>query len=292
MRFLVVCFFFVVLSGCLATTTTPRYPSTSPDPRIQDSGPKEDVDVSHIPNAVPRHEPIRAAGNSSPYTVLGKTYVINFNSKGFVDEGVASWYGKKFHGRKTANGEIYDMYGMTAAHKTLPIPTFLRVTNLENSRVIIVRVNDRGPFHNNRILDLSYTAAKKLDFHKKGTARVRIEVLDPAEHTASVIGGQGESAAGGPASTLKPAPTPQDAAGYALADNTYLQVGAFSQIDGAHRLANQIRELTPHRVFVEAPRAAGLFRVFIGPIQSNLALYKLRDALQQNGLPAGHTVEK
>lgn len=284
----------ISLLGCLGATQTLRYPSTSPDPKIQDSGPREEVDVSDIPDAIPRVEPITSAGNRSPYTVLGKTYVINFNSIGFVQEGLSSWYGKKFHGRKTSNGEIYDMYGMTAAHKTLPIPTFLRVSNLDNGRVVVVRVNDRGPFHKDRILDLSYTAAKKLGFHKKGTAPVRIEVIDPNQNTPAVVGNQMPSNTPIPSHGGKEpkAPRPVHPAGYALAENTYLQVGAFSQIEGAHRMANQIRTLTLHRVFVETPPSIGLFRVFVGPIDTNLTLYELRGVLQQNGLSTGHTVER
>ena len=118
--------------------------------------------------------------NKSPYTQFGKTYYVLNSSQGFRETGIASWYGSKFHGRRTSNGDVYNMYAMTAAHKTLPIPTYVRVTNQENRRSVIVRVNDRGPFHESRIIDLSYVAALKLGFAANGTAKVSVEALNPA----------------------------------------------------------------------------------------------------------------
>ncbi len=145
---------------------------------LEDQGPDVDIDVSNIPNAVPKKEDRTIAGNVSPYTVLGKTYYIQFNAAKYSEIGLASWYGKKFHGERTSNGEIYNMFGMTAAHKTLPIPCYVRVTNLANNKNVILRVNDRGPFHEDRVIDLTYTAAKKLDFHRAGTAKVRVDVIN------------------------------------------------------------------------------------------------------------------
>lgn len=145
---------------------------------VEDSGPDHDVDVSGIKNPVPKDEPRSAGGNPSSYEVLGERYYVRKSSKGFSQRGIASWYGNKFHGNKTSNGEVYDMYAMTAAHKTLPLPTYVRVTNLNNDRSIIVRVNDRGPFAKGRIIDLSYVAAKKLDMIKTGTAPVEVVALD------------------------------------------------------------------------------------------------------------------
>ena len=153
----------------------------------QDGPPSYDFDVSHLRDAIPKKEPITRAGNKNPYQIFGKTYVLLPSAKGYSEEGIASWYGRKFHGRKTANGEIYDMYKMTAAHTTLPIPTFVRVTNLDNGRQIVVRVNDRGPFHGGRIIDLSYAAAKKLGYDTKGTARVRVEVVDVESQQKAVV---------------------------------------------------------------------------------------------------------
>lgn len=145
---------------------------------LEDQGPDVDIDVTNIPNAVPKKEERTIAGNVSPYTVLGKTYSIQFNAAKYSEIGLASWYGKKFHGERTSNGEIYNMFGMTAAHKTLPIPCYVRVTNLTNNKNVILRVNDRGPFHEDRVIDLTYTAAKKLDFHRTGTAKVRVDVIN------------------------------------------------------------------------------------------------------------------
>jgi rare lipoprotein A len=148
----------------------------------KDAGPDDGVrlDPDKIQDAVPVDEPRTAAGNKSPYTVLGETYNVMPESTGYSQTGRASWYGKKFHGYKTSNGEIYSMYKMSGAHKTLPIPSYVRVTNLDNGRNAIVRINDRGPFHSDRIIDLSYAAAVKLDVTRTGTANVKLETITPS----------------------------------------------------------------------------------------------------------------
>ena len=138
------------------------------------------VDLAAIPDAVPRPEPLAAGGNMAEYRVFGETYRTLETSEGYEAEGIASWYGREFHGRPTSSGEPYDMYAMTAAHTTLPLPTYLEVVNLENGRRVVVRVNDRGPFLHGRILDLSYAAAWKLGMVESGTAPVRIRALEPA----------------------------------------------------------------------------------------------------------------
>lgn len=137
-------------------------------------------DWSEIPDAVPRVEPLSKSGNPESYQVRGRRYYTQKTSAGHVERGLASWYGKQFHGRKTSSGERYDMYAMTAAHKTLPLPSYVRVTNMENGRTAVVKVNDRGPFHGPRVIDLSYSAAKKLGVVQKGTAMVELRALDPA----------------------------------------------------------------------------------------------------------------
>jgi len=142
----------------------------------KDRLPAQLKDVSRVSDATPRYEPYSAGGNSN-YQIRGKAYHIIEDARDFTQTGLASWYGEKFHGHATANGEIYDMYAMTAAHKRLPLPSYLKVSNLDNGRQVIVRVNDRGPFHQGRIIDLSYAAAKKLDIVAKGTGRVSIEVI-------------------------------------------------------------------------------------------------------------------
>ena len=169
-----VCLSVLALGACTSigssTSSGGRYAQD------QDSLPDDGriLDPDNIPDAVPKLEPRTAAGNKTPYTVLGETYQVMPESNGYTAVGKASWYGKKFHGYKTSNGEIYDMYKMSAAHRNLPIPSYVRVTNLTNDRTAIVRVNDRGPFHSERIMDLSYAAAVKLDIVRNGTARVRI----------------------------------------------------------------------------------------------------------------------
>ena len=156
-----------MLSGCLSTG---RYSQR------HDSAPVRPPSNITQHDAIPVHEPYNPA-NSRSYTVLGKRYHPMASSKGYEAEGEASWYGQKFHGHLTANGETYDMYQMSAAHKTLPIPSYVRVTNTENNRSVVVRVNDRGPFHGHRLIDLSYAAALKLDILKTGTAHVKIAVI-------------------------------------------------------------------------------------------------------------------
>lgn len=158
-----------VLAGC----------SSSSDSRYDikdDVAPSTPISVDHIEGAQPKYEPYSLGGNKN-YTLRGKSYTVVKDAKGFKESGQASWYGKKFHGHLTSNGEVYDMYSMSAAHKTLPLPSYVKVKNLDNGKETIVRVNDRGPFHDGRIIDLSYAAASKLDVIKTGTANVEIEVI-------------------------------------------------------------------------------------------------------------------
>jgi rare lipoprotein A len=146
---------------------------------------QDDVDVSAIPDAVPKMEPLSEEGNPESYVQGGKRYWILPNPYNFRETGLASWYGPKFHGKRTSSGEVYDMYKMTAAHKTLPLPTYVRVTNLSNNKSVILKVNDRGPFKDERIIDLSYVAAKKLAITGNGTAQVEVRVIDPMQFSAN-----------------------------------------------------------------------------------------------------------
>ncbi len=273
--------------GCLLISACSTVPLTT---EVKDSGPDRPMDVSHIPDAVPRHEVRTKAGNKSPYTVLGKTYRVQADSRGFVEQGIASWYGNKFHGRRTSNGEIYSMYGMTAAHKTLPIPSYVRVTNLNNGRQIVVRVNDRGPFHDGRIIDLTYAGAKKLDFIKHGTAPVRIEVLEPGTPVAASAGASAVAELKVEGGASQKAPAPRHSAGYELPANTFLQAGAFSSLDAAERLRRRIDALTTLPVTVQAPAGDRFYRVRVGPVSDNLVVMDLRQLLQQHQLPAPHLV--
>ncbi|MFL0798061.1 MAG: septal ring lytic transglycosylase RlpA family protein [Cellvibrionaceae bacterium] len=255
---------------------------------VRDSGPSGPVDVSHIPDAVPRVEPRSPGGNKSPYTVLGKTYHVMPDSKGYVQKGTASWYGQKFHGRRTSNGEIYNMYGMTAAHKSLPIPTYVQVTNLSNGRQVVVRVNDRGPFHGDRLIDLSYSAAKKLGFANKGTAKVKLVVIDPSKPYVANKSQNSNVQIQIQAGATKPAQPKL----FELPDNTYLQAGAFSSRERAEEYRKQLLALTEFPVDVSplARNRKTLFRVKVGPIVDNFKLQALRSLLKQKNLSEGHII--
>lgn len=157
-----------VLSMCVALVACGTHPS-----RYSSSSKSTTVPGG----AIPKNEPYSKAGNKSTYRVFGKQYQVRKTHHGYKERGMASWYGKQFHGRLTSNLERYDMYAMTAAHKSLPIPSYVKVTNLRNKKSIVVRVNDRGPFHSNRIIDLSYAAAKKLGMAEQGTAMVELEAI-------------------------------------------------------------------------------------------------------------------
>ncbi|MAY39995.1 septal ring lytic transglycosylase RlpA family protein [Spongiibacter sp.] len=234
--------------------------------RVSDSGPvwvptekdgahADILDPNSIADAVPQPEVIRLAGNSNPYTVLGKTYRLVDDHRGFTQRGVASWYGTKFHGQRTANGEVYSLYDMTAAHRSLPIPVYVRVKNLDNGREAVVRVNDRGPFHEDRIIDLSYAAAVKLGFAEKGTAPVEIEVIDTDN-----IGSKDR------------APDAQ----------YYLQVAAFSQLTSAQQLEASLSSGLPYPVMVASQQSAerAIHRVRIGPLPDYPSVQAAKQALR------------
>ncbi len=167
----------------------------------RDSAPTKPADVSSIPDAIPKSETRSKYGNPKSYVVLGKRYYVMNDNRGFSQQGIASWYGKKFHGKRTSSGESYDMYAMTAAHKTLILPAYIEVTNLRNGKKVVVKVNDRGPFHENRIIDLSYAAATKLNVVAKGTALVKIRVVQT---------GYASGKRGAPVETISPEYSPGD----------------------------------------------------------------------------------
>lgn len=250
---------------------------SAPPAAERDGVPVGTLDPASIEDAVPRPEVPGRAGNFSPYTVLGKTYEVLPTGKGYRAEGMASWYGKKFHGRKTSNGEVFDAWGMTAAHKTLPIPAYVRVTNLANGRTTIVRVNDRGPFHEDRILDLSYAAAVKLGFARRGTAPVLIEAIDftPEE----LLGALPDSAGVQPVS--------------AEAVELYLQVGAFRNPASAANLRSRVQSLTRHLVHVVPDSGATpLHRVRIGPLPDEHEVELMKTRLEQADIPAALLVRE
>ena len=224
---------------------------------VQDSAPPADsVDIDAIPNAVPRSEPKSKYGNPGSYEVFGKRYYVMDSSRDFVQKGIASWYGKKFHGRRTSSGETYDMYAMTAAHKSLPLPTYVEVRNLDNNRKIIVKVNDRGPFHENRIIDLSYTAARKLDIVRKGTGLVEIRAINPRTWSKEK---EEPAYVGAPV---------QSAAGAAEKPGFYIQVGAFHDEGNAQKLRERMSGLGGNLVKI-APAVVNqqkIYRVRLGPL--------------------------
>ncbi len=227
-----------ILSGCAGLDYAHRVPDT------EDGAPLTvPYDLRNLPDPVPVREPPSRYGNPPTYEVFGKTYSTLESAAGYRAEGFASWYGRKFHGRRTSSGEPFDMFKLTAAHRSLPIPTYVRVTNLENGRQTLVRVNDRGPFHADRILDLSYAAAVKLGFSEKGTARIRMEV---------VVGGEAPS------------------------EELYLQAGAFRDLMAARNVQRSLRSLTGERtVLIRRPEDA-LYRVRIGPLADEGSAQRLQ----------------
>lgn len=260
----------VLLAGCSSTPSSSRYSIA------QDRAPSGDFDVSGLDDAVPRYEPPRSAGNRSPYTVWGKQYTVMASNEGYVERGIASWYGEKFHGHKTSNGETFDMYTMSAAHKSLQIPSYARVTNLDNGRSVVVRVNDRGPFHGDRLIDLSYAAAKKLGYQHLGTARVEIAAITVRPDGSMTVAG--EAAAGATAS-----------AGHAPeagANALFVQLGSFSQRGPALMLAERAELLVSSAVRVrEVTTAAGRFhRVQVGPFLDSGEAMRTRQQLADGGL--------
>ncbi|WP_137820122.1 septal ring lytic transglycosylase RlpA family protein [Pseudomonas sp. 2FG] len=281
----------------------------------KDGAPWWDVDVSRIPDAVPM--PHHGAYKANPYTVLGKTYYPMPDARRYQASGTASWYGTKFHGQATANGEKYDLYGMSAAHKTLPLPSYVRVTNLENGKSVILRVNDRGPFYSDRIIDLSFAAAKKLGYAEVGTARVKVEGIDPNEWWAQqgrpvpMVLAQPQMAQAQAQAQPQPAvqaiaqpiaqpveqysPPPQQHAAAVLpvqidakknalvgASGLYLQVGAFANPDAAELLRAKLSETVSAPVFISSVvrNQQTLHRVRLGPVNTQGEAEQLQDSVR------------
>jgi rare lipoprotein A len=306
-----------VLSGC---ASAPRPGAPSPTVQIRSAPPPPPARLLDVPDAIPRAEPRAIYGNPPSYEVFGKRYYVMASSVGYVERGVASWYGPGFHKELTSVREPYDMYGMTAAHKTLPLPAYVRVTNLQNGRSCVVRVNDRGPFVGNRIIDLSYTAAAKLDMLRDGTAMVEVrslQPLDPGLDTHLTVASVGAlplatappstSPAVSPASApsvsppvplasapvvspavpplIKPAPVTS-----APVRALFVQAGAFAGPDNAQRLADKLRSEGYTQVFVRDDLIAGrkLYRVRIGPIPDVPQFDRIVAALEQEGVRDAH----
>lgn len=283
-RALVLCILCFSFLGFLAGCASKKAPSKKAGGYYKDDGPGLNIpkNLHAIPNASPRIER-HAPANMRPYTVLGQSFTPLKEDQAFRQTGHASWYGKKFHGRKTANGETYDMYAMTAAHPTLPLPSYARVTRPQTGQSVIVRINDRGPFHRSRIIDLSYVAAAKLGLIAPGSGAVVVEAITHED----IRNGRYESAqsdAAAPTETVALSPTPEpkltSVNGHqpaTLAPITggglpriYLQFGAFRNAESATELAKHINQevgaLDPHDAHIEP--ANNLFRVQMGPYSS------------------------
>lgn len=235
----------LLLAGCgqTPTTSTERYRTA------QDVAPLRTPTAAELYPLTPRLEPLSRRGNL-PYQVNGQAYAVKDSAEGYVVEGIASWYGEKFHGHLTSNGEFYDMFSLSAAHKTLPLPSWVKVTNLNNNKEVIVRVNDRGPFHAERVIDLSYAAAYALDMHLHGTAPVRIEAIDLGQ------------------------PVPSRGA------DTYIQVAAAREIQNLDSLRQRLQEI--YSLDATTRPHQGLNRLLLGPFDDRQIIYWM-NRLQADG---------
>ncbi|MCY7388430.1 MAG: septal ring lytic transglycosylase RlpA family protein [Burkholderiales bacterium] len=266
----------IALAGCGSTPKKPDPPKQSPTSSSKpgayylDDGPGDGPlpNLDKIPNAVPKAEKLHSGANRT-YTVFGKTYVPNVSSEPFRQQGIGSWYGRKFHGQKTSIGETYDMYAMTAAHPTLPLPCYVRVSNPANGKSVVVRVNDRGPFHSDRIIDLSYVAAAKLDYARRGSAMVIVERVFPGDREARAVP---PVAISPPPVVPMPTPMPTTVTTSPVVPEPgglYLQLGAFGSLENAEIFrARMARELDWNREPLQVSRKDNLYRVRMGPYKT------------------------
>ncbi|WP_339721545.1 septal ring lytic transglycosylase RlpA family protein [uncultured Paraglaciecola sp.] len=261
-RYLSLAIIFLTLVGCAPKGRYYQH---------QDSAPKV------VPSKVTSHDAVAkyesyAKANMRPYIVRGIRYQPLSTGKGFSDKGHASWYGQKFHGHQTANGEIYDMYQMSGAHKTLPLPSFVRVTNLKNGKQVVVRVNDRGPFHRGRVIDLSYAAALKLDMLKTGVAEVKIDVVH-VDQTGNITVGRNP--------IIQDAPNTND-------QRLFIQVAALQNKTQIDKLAKTLTSLyqRPHKTRLEK----GIYKLHLGPLSNEFEADKLLNVLKSNDYPGAYKV--
>ncbi|HVN35484.1 MAG TPA: septal ring lytic transglycosylase RlpA family protein [Casimicrobiaceae bacterium] len=274
----------VALAAC--TTAPKKEPQVPPagGKYYKDDGPGEapPAGLESLPDAVPRIEALNRFANR-PYTVFGREYVPATTLRPYKERGIASWYGRKFHGEKTSTGEVYDMYAMSAAHPTLPLPSYARVTSVATGKSVVVRVNDRGPFLNNRVIDLSYAAATKLGIAQKGSGEVEVEAIIPVEGAAVAAAAPLPPVVAAPA--VAPAPETLPSVPVTAADGGFVvQLGAFAVSANAEsflaRLAGPIAQVG---VEGRIRQVNGLFRVFVGPYASRdeakRTADRLRDAL-------------
>ncbi|WGS62239.1 septal ring lytic transglycosylase RlpA family protein [Vibrio lentus] len=243
----------VLINGCSSQEQKGRYDIDS------DIAPDVPISVEHLEDAHPQYEPYSLGGNTN-YTLRGEDYKIVKKTEGFTEKGKASWYGKKFHGHLTSNGEIYDMYSMSAAHKTLPIPSYVKVTNTDNNKTTIVRINDRGPFHEGRIIDLSYAAAYKLDVLRTGTANVEIEVIT--------------------------VPMPTDANKKAALPQFIIQVATSPHEDRTEKLAKDLGEKLAVATFLQ-PNDDN-YRLMLGPFHDYALTQEKLEQVKLMGYPSAY----
>jgi rare lipoprotein A len=258
----------------------------------RDGPPPFNVDESKIPDAVPKVEPLSRSGNQPSYTVFGRRYYVMRSSTNYEERGIASWYGTKFHSHHTSSGERYNMLAMTAAHKSLPLPTYVQVTNLSNGRQVIVKVNDRGPFESNRLIDLSYVAAKKLGMLGHGTAYVDIKAINPSEFQLSSLFARNKTASK-PTMDDHPMVYAQEQRHHGsrlrtkhhtmvARANLYLQVGAFRNKTHAEKLKVKLVALQHSPVMIHPSK--NMYHVRVGPFKDIATAERLSKQLKAHGI--------
>ncbi|MDB2387477.1 septal ring lytic transglycosylase RlpA family protein, partial [Shewanella sp.] len=247
----------MMISAC-STNQQSRYHMAN------DKAPSSAPDVSKVEDAYPKFEPYSRGGNKKNYTVRGKNYQVMSSAKGYKAKGIASWYGAKFHGHLTSNGETYDMYSMSGAHKSLPLPSYVKVTNLNNHKTVIIRVNDRGPFHQDRLIDLSYAAAHRLDMLKTGTADVQLEVIHIANPESIALAQMKET------------------------KQHFIQVVASSSQSRLTQLATQLEK--KYGVKSRLQESNNLYRLQLGPFKQAKQANTLTDTLKNQGYPESYLI--
>ncbi len=272
----------VLVAGCSSTPKSPGTPGGGGYYLDDGPGSSPPANLDAIPDAVPRTEPLLRAANR-PYSVFGRDYTPMTTLGPYKARGVASWYGRRYHGRKTSIGEVYDMYAMSAAHPTLPLPCYARVTNLANGRSVVVRVNDRGPFLSERLIDLSYAAAYRLDYIGRGSAMVEVELLVPGQVAAAAP--QPERARPDPPPARATAPDATPLATEVEASGVYLQLGAFGSRENADLFRDRVAaQLTWIAAALRIESRDGLHRVRAGPysdrVEALAVSAHIREALE------------
>jgi rare lipoprotein A len=275
----------VIAMGLGACSSSSNHKQSSRYSQAQDTAPAQHIDMSAVKDAIPRVEPYSRYGNPPSYVVLGKRYHTLGSSDNYHERGIASWYGTKFHGHRTSSGESYDMYKMSAAHKSLPLPTYARVTNLGNGKSVVVKVNDRGPFHENRLIDLSYAAASRLDILGKGTGLVEIEAIDPREYRQP------------PRKLVVAASQPKVANSSSAGDKQhnpvlYLQLGAFLSRSNAEKLQSRLSKTVPGklRITEAVSNQQPIYRLRAGPLASVETADQLTKILATQGIESPRVV--